>query len=233
MRTWSLTFLRQTCRLALSALQILAVAVSAAFKSRATLHLENLALRHQLGVMRRSVKRAKLTSADRLLWACLCEAWSDWRSALVIVKPETLIGWHRKGFRLFWTWKVRHGQPGRPPVSKEVRQLIRQMSRDNPLWGAPRIHGQLLKLGIDIGETSVAKYSVRSRKPPSQDWRTFLENHIKTMVSVVFRFLCIPEPPCRPAWRAPARTMGVLRWDRASQVPDFRTGSGFGYEHYI
>src|SRR5262245_23906568 len=186
MRTWSLTFLRQTCRLALSALQILAVAVSAAFKSRATLHLENLALRHQLGVMRRSVKRAKLTSADRLLWACLCEAWSDWRSALVIVKPETVIGWHRKGFRLFWTWKVRHGQPGRPPVSKEVRQLIRQMSRDNPIWGAPRIHGELLKLGIDIGETSVAKYIVRRWKPPSQNWRTFLENHIKTMVSVDF-----------------------------------------------
>jgi hypothetical protein len=110
----------------------LAVAASAAFKSRATLHLENLALRHQLGVMRRSVERPKLTSADRLLWAWLCQTWSDWRSALVIVKPETVIGWHRKGFRLFWTWKVRHGQPGRPPVSKEVRQLIRQMSRDNP-----------------------------------------------------------------------------------------------------
>jgi transposase InsO family protein len=105
---------------------------------------------------------------------------------LVIVKPETVIGWHRKGFRLFWTWKVRHGQPGRPPVSKEIRQLIRKMSRENPLWGAPRIHGELLKLGIDVGETSVGKYLVRRRKPPSQDWRTFLENHLKTMVSVDF-----------------------------------------------
>ena len=114
----------------------LAAAASSAFKSRATLHLENLALRHQLGVLRRSVKRPKLTSADRLLWAWLCEAWSDWRSALVIVKPETVIGWHRKGFRLFWTWKVRHGQPGRSPVSKEIRQLIRKISRENPLWGA-------------------------------------------------------------------------------------------------
>src|SRR3954469_20303693 len=113
-------------------------------------------------------------SADRLLWAWLCEAWSDWRSALVIVKPETVISWHRSGFRLFWTWKVRHGQLGRPPVSKEIRQLIRKMSRDNPLWGAPRIHGELLKLGIDIGETSVGKYIVRRRKPPSQDWRTSL-----------------------------------------------------------
>jgi transposase InsO family protein len=105
---------------------------------------------------------------------------------LVIVKPETVIGWHRKGFRLFWTWKVRHGQPGRPPVSKEIRQLIRKMSREDPLWGAPRIHGELLKLGIDVGETSVGKYLVRRRKPPSQDWRTFLENHLKTMVSVDF-----------------------------------------------
>ena len=105
---------------------------------------------------------------------------------MVIVKPETVIGWHRKGFRLFWTWKVRHGQLGRPPVSKEIGQLIRKMRRDNPLWGAPRIHGELLKLGIDIGETSVGKYIVRRRKPPSQNWRTFLENHVKTMVSIDF-----------------------------------------------
>jgi hypothetical protein len=105
---------------------------------------------------------------------------------MVIVKPETVIAWHRQGFRLFWTWKVRHGQAGRSTVSREVRELIRQMSRDNPLWGAPRIHGELLKLGIDIGETSVGKYMLRHRKPPSQTWRTFLENHLKTMVSVDF-----------------------------------------------
>src|SRR6266576_1971850 len=114
MRTWSLRLLRQLFRLVLSALHMLATATSAAFKSRATLQLENLALRHQLGVLRRSVKRPKLTSADRLLWAWLCEVWIDWRSALVIVKPETVIAWHRQGFRLFWTWKVRQGQPGRP-----------------------------------------------------------------------------------------------------------------------
>src|SRR5205085_7259847 len=82
----------------------------------------------------------------------------NWRSVLVIVKPATVIGWHRRGFRLFWTWKVRRGQPGRPPVPKGVRELIRKMSRENPLWGSPRIHGELLKLGIDIGETSVGKY---------------------------------------------------------------------------
>src|SRR4029077_2191791 len=186
MRTWSLRVLHQFLRLALSALHVVTASASAAFKSRATLQLENLALRHQLGVLRRSVKRPKLASADRLLWTWLCEVGSDWRSALVIVQPETVLSWHRKGFRLFWTWKVRYGQPGRPPVSKEIRQLIRKMNRENPLWGAPRIHGELLKLGIDISETSVGKYIVRRRKPPSQNWRTFLENHVKTMVSVDF-----------------------------------------------
>jgi transposase InsO family protein len=105
---------------------------------------------------------------------------------LVLVKPETVIAWHRKGFRLFWTWKVRRGQPGRLAVPKDIRELIRKMSRENPLWGAPRIHGELLKLGIDVGETSVGKYMVRRRKPPSQTWRTFLENHVKSLVSVDF-----------------------------------------------
>jgi len=181
-----LRVLLQFLRSPLSALHVLAAAVSATFKSRAALQLENLALRHQLGVLHRSVKRPRLTAADRLLWAWLSEVWADWRSTLCIVKPETIIAWHRKGFRLFWTWKIRHGQPGRPPVSKETRELIRRMSRENPLWGAPRIHGELLKLGIDVGETSVGKYMVRRRKPPSQTWRTFLENHVKTMVSVDF-----------------------------------------------
>ena len=132
------------------------------------------------------MKRPKLTAADRLFWAWLSELWSDWRTALVIVKPETVIAWHRKSFRLFWTWKVRSGNSGRPAVTKEVRDLIRRMSRENPIWGAPRIHGELLKLGIDIGETSVSKYMVRCRKPPSQTWRTFLANHLKSLVSVDF-----------------------------------------------
>src|SRR5215472_8222008 len=115
MRTWNLPVLHQFLPLALSALHVVVAATSAAFKSRASLQLENLALRHQLGVLRRSVKRPKLTSADRLLWTWLCAVWSDWRSTLVIVKPETVIGWHRRGFRLFWRWKVHRGQPGRPP----------------------------------------------------------------------------------------------------------------------
>jgi len=160
--------------------------LSSIFKTRAALQLENLALRHQLSVLHRSVKRPELTTFDRFLWAWLCGVWADWRSAILLVKPETVIGWHRKGFRLFWTWKVRRGKLGRPAVSIEVRVLIRQMSRENPTWGAPRIHGELLKLGVDISETIVSKYIVRSRKPPSQTWRTFLENHIKTLVSVDF-----------------------------------------------
>jgi putative transposase len=186
MRTWSLRFLRQSLLLALNTLQVLAAAAWVAFKSRATLQLENLALRHQLGVLHRSVKRPKLTPPDRILWVWLYAVWNGWRSALVIVKPDTVIAWRRKSFRLFWTWKVRCGQPGRPAVPKDVRELIRRLSRENPLWGAPRIHGELLKLGIDIGETSVGKYMPRHRQPPSQTWRTFLENHVKTMVSVDF-----------------------------------------------
>ena len=182
-----MSVLRRYLRSALAALHVLAAVASTACRSRAALQLENLALRHQLGVLRRSVKRPKLIAPDRFLWAVLSAVWNNWRSALVIVKPETVIAWHRRGFRLFWTWKVRHGQPsGRPGVPKDVRQLIRTMSRQNPLWGAPRIHGELLKLGIDIGETSVGKYIVRHRKPPSQTWRTFLDNHVKTMVSVDF-----------------------------------------------
>jgi hypothetical protein len=89
-----------------------------------------------------------------------------------IVKAATVIAWHRKGFGLFWTWKVRHGNPGRPVVPRDVRELIQTMSRENPIWGAPRIHGELLKLGIEIGETRVSKYMVRRRRPPSQTWRT-------------------------------------------------------------
>jgi hypothetical protein len=164
----------------------LIAALLASLHSRAALQLEILALRHQLGVLRRSVNRPKLTATDRFLWAWLSTVWSDWRSALVIVKPETVIAWYRKGFRLFWSWKVRHEQPGGPTIPREVRELIRKMSRENSLWGAPRIYGELLKLGIHVGETSVGKYMVRRPKPPSQTWRTFLENHVKTLVSVDF-----------------------------------------------
>src|SRR6202795_2442689 len=168
-------------------LKTLLASLASIFRSRASLGLENLALRHQIGVLQRSArKRPKLTSGDPFFVICLSRLWRDWRSALAIVKPETVVAWHRAGFRLFWTWKVRRGQPGRPVISCEVRDLIRRMCRQNPGWGAPRIHGELLKLGIDIGESSVSKYMVRCRKPPSQTWRTFLENHLTQLVSIDF-----------------------------------------------
>jgi transposase InsO family protein len=171
----------------LISLATLLATLSSIGRSRAALELENLALRHQIGVLQRSArKHPKLTPLDRLLWAWLSRVWSDWRSALAIVQPETVMAWHRAGFRLFWTWKVRRGQPGRPTLAREVRDLIRRMCRENPTWGAPRIHGELRKLGIDIGETSVSKYMVRSRKPPSQTWRTFLKNHLQQLVSIDF-----------------------------------------------
>jgi transposase InsO family protein len=141
-------------------------------------------------LQRSAAKRPKLTSGDRLFWTCLSRLWCDWRSALAIVTPETVVAWHRAAFRLFWTWKVRHGQRGRPLVSREVRDLIRKMCRENPLWGAPRIHGELLKLGIHIAESSVSKYMVRRNKMPSQNWRTFLENHAQQLVFI--DFLTVP-----------------------------------------
>ena len=157
------------------------------FQTRAALQLEILALRHQINVLRRAQRgRVRLTRVDRLLWTWLLHVWSGWRSALIIVKPETVIAWHRRGFRLYWTWKSRQDGPGRPEVPREVRDLIRQMSPANPLWGAPRIHGELLKLGIELSQATVAKYMDRHRKPPSQTWRTFLDNHLKQLVSTDF-----------------------------------------------
>ena len=165
----------------------LIASVSASFRSRAALQLGILALRHQIGVLQRSVKRPKLTPADRLLWVWLATVWYDWKSRAFIMQASTVIGWHRKGFRLFWTWKIRRNRlPGRPKVPTEVRELIRTMSRENPLWAAPKMHGELLKLGIDIGETSVSKYMVRGGRPPSQNWKTFLTTHVNSLVSVDF-----------------------------------------------
>jgi putative transposase len=156
------------------------------FRTRANLQLEILALRHQLGVLQRQKKRATLRASDRLLWVVLSRLWKQWREVLLIVKPETVVAWHRKGFRLYWHWKSKAGKSGRPSVSREIRELIRQMSKANPLWGAPRIHGELLKLGIEISQATVAKYMVRRHKPPSQMWRTFLENHVQQLVATDF-----------------------------------------------
>ena len=144
--------------------RIVLAMVREAFLSRAALHLENLALRQQLAALDRKGARPSLRMADRLFWVVLSRLWSGWREILVIVKPETVIGWHRKGFRRFWTRKSRRGKPGRPPVPSEVRGLIRRMSRENPLWGAPRIHGELRMLGYDVSEAAVSKYMPRHPK---------------------------------------------------------------------
>ncbi len=132
---------------------------------------------------------------DRVFWAILSRLWPGWRNSLVIVKPETVIGWHRKGFRLFWTRNSRRRKSGRPPVSGEVRDLIRRMSQENPLWGAPRIHGEILMLGFSISHGTVSKYMVRYPKPRSQTWRTFLENHVGCLVSI--DFFVVPTLPSR------------------------------------
>jgi putative transposase len=168
-------------------------------RSRASLHLEILALRHQLAVVTRPRRpRLRLTSTDRALWAWLSQTWRGWRSVLHIVKPETVVGWHRRGFRLFWTWKSR-GRTGRPGVPADVRALIRELSTANPLWGAPRIHGELQKLGLVVSQSTVAKYMRRHPRPPSQTWRTFLTNHANQIMAadlfvvptVTFRLLFV------------------------------------------
>jgi hypothetical protein len=154
------------------------------FRSRASLEAEVLTLRHQLNVLRRkSPKRLTFSNIDRLVFATLCRLAPCVVDALAIVQPETVIRWHRAGFRLFWRWKSRC-RCGRPKVSTEIRQLIREMSQANPLWGAPRIHGELLKLGIEVGLTSVVKYMARTRRPPSQGWNMFLRNHADGIASI-------------------------------------------------
>ena len=152
---------------------------------RAALAAENLALRHQLAVLHRSVKRPKFRKGDRIVWVWLSRLWSGWRSALALVQPETVVRWHRQGFRLYWQWRSRkkHGRPG---VAREVRDLIRRLSRENQTWGVPRIKSELALLGYDVAESTVAKYKVRHRKPPSQTWRTFLRNHATDIVACDF-----------------------------------------------
>jgi hypothetical protein len=138
---------------------------------------EILTLRQQISVLRRTApKKQTFSSIDRLIFVCLYRLLPGVRDALAIVKPETVVKWHRAGFRLYWCWKSK-ARGGRPTVRWQISKLIREISIADPLWGAPRIHGELLKLAVDIGQTSVAKYMVRRRDPPSQGWRTFLRNH--------------------------------------------------------
>ena len=162
---------------------------------KADLAIENLALRQQLAVCRQSVKRPRLRPPDRAFWACFSRLWPDWRHALVIVQPETVIKWHRLGFRLYWRWKSRTGKVGRPCIDREMRDLIRRMSRENPIWGAPRILSELRLLGYDVAESTVAKYMVRLRKPPSPTWKIFLKEHAHEIVAC--DFLTVPTATFR------------------------------------
>jgi len=152
--------------------------------SRATLIAENLALRQQISVLQRSVRRPRLCRHDRIFWVWLPRLWKDWSSLLVIVQPETVIKWHRQGFRLYWRWKSQ--RIGRPKVDAEVRALIRRMSQQNATWGAPRIQSELRLLGYDVAESTVARYMVRPPKPPSQTWRAFLKNHASEIAATDF-----------------------------------------------
>jgi putative transposase len=151
-------------------LGILLRTLRSAVRTRRELALENLALRQQLAVWKARQPRPRLTEIDRIFWIVLSSLWKNWRSSLQVVRPETVVRWHRRGFRLYWAWKSRRRWV-RPAIGRDLRDLIRQKSRANPLWGAPRIHGELLKLGPTVSQATVSKYMVRPRRPPSQAWR--------------------------------------------------------------
>jgi transposase InsO family protein len=165
-------------------LRLLCAAMIGLFRSSTRREAEIMVLRHQLNVLRRkSPKRTALNNVDRLLFVWLSRLVPATLEALKVVGPETVIRWQRAGFRAYWRFKSRP-RVGRPGTPIEIRQLIRDMSSANPLWGAPRIHGELLKLGIDVGQTTVAKYMAKRRRPPSQGWKTFLRNHADGIASM-------------------------------------------------
>ena len=158
----------------LAILHLLGTFVANLFRSRRRLEVENLFLRHQLNIaLRRAPHRLRLRGSDRALLVWMTWLWPSLLGLSRVVQPDTILRWHRAGFRAYWRWKSR-ARPGRPKVSRELRELIQRMSKENPLWGAPRIHGELLKLGFEIAELTVSKYMIRHRGPPSQTWRTFL-----------------------------------------------------------
>ena len=152
--------------------------------------LENLALRQQILILERQVKRPRFKDHERVFWVLLSRFWSGWKNPLRLVQPETVISWHRKIWRLFWRWKSKPRDYGRPNVPFEVIELIRRISLDNPLWGAPRIHGELVMLGYGVSESTVAKYMVKLKGRPTQNWKTFLENHLSEIAAI--DFLAVP-----------------------------------------
>ena len=153
---------------------------------RSALVLENLALRHQLAVLLRSARRPRLQPSDRIFRAWVSRIWSGWRTSLVIVKPETVIRWHNQGFTLYWRWLSRLKRTGRPKIPLELRELIQQMSGDNRTWGVPRIQDERALPGIHVAESTIRKYRIHDKKPPSQTWRTFLKNHVKDIAAIDF-----------------------------------------------
>jgi putative transposase len=165
------------------------------FRSHKSLCLENLALRHQLAVYQQTVHHPRLTPIDRLFWSWLSHWWSGWQKALTFVQPCTVITWQKKRFRDHWRHLSQSGRRGRPAVAKECRDLIRDMSRANPLWGSPRLVGELRKLGIDVAKSTVEKYRVRPRKPPSPSWKAFLMNHVNELVAC--DFFTVPTVTCK------------------------------------
>jgi len=157
----------------------------------ANLTAENLALRHQLVVLKRYHNRPRLKERDRLFWVLLSRIWSGWRESVLIVQPDTVVRWHNRAFKLYWRHKSRGGKRGRPPLDPEVKALVLKMADFDPLWGAPKIHGELLKLGLVTSERTVSGILRRyRRKPPSQTWKTFIKNHMTEMVSI--DFLVVP-----------------------------------------
>jgi len=169
----------------MSVFHLVAALVRSLVADRAGLAAEDLALRQQLAILQQKSKTPRLRKRDRILWTLLSRIWADWRSALLIVQPDTVVGWHRQGFKLFWRWKSR-AKRGRPAVDAEIRNLIRRMSRENPLWGTPRIQSELALLGHIVAESTIDRYRICPRKPPSPTWRAFLDNHIKDIVAIDF-----------------------------------------------
>jgi transposase InsO family protein len=154
------------------------------FKSRSRLEAENLFLRHQLNIaLRRAPPRFRLDGSDRALLVWMTKLWPSLLSATQVVQPETILRWHRAGFKVFWRWKSRN-RAGRPKIDRGLRDLIQRMSKENRLWGASRIHGELLMLGFEVAQSTVSKYMVRVRNPPSQTWKTFLRNHAEAIAAI-------------------------------------------------
>jgi len=174
----------------LTALVVLLRSIGLICRGHRAVALENLALRQQLAALTRTVTRPQLRTRDRLFWVLLTKAWREWRTALTVVQPDTVLRWHRQWLRHRWTRHSKRIRPGRPSTDAAIRALVCKMAAANPLWGAPRIHGELRKLGITLSERTVSRLLRRPGRPPSQTWRTFLTNHVGTLVSM--DFLTVP-----------------------------------------